>query len=41
MTVRLTSGSETNDSSEEYGPEIVPIRSKPALQNAEIEWNTL
>ena len=25
---------------DEQGPLLVPIRSKPALQNAEMEWNT-
>ena len=41
MTTKLTSGSARNSSSEENGPETVPIRSKPALQKAETEWNTL
>ena len=41
ITVRLISGSPAKRSSEENDPLTGPIRSKPALQNADIAWNTL
>ena len=38
-TAALTNGSATYFVNDEYSS-LMPIRSKPALQNADIEWNS-
>ena len=40
ISVMFTSGSSAQPTSDRNGSSGVPIRSKPALQNAETAWNT-